>query len=558
MNIYDFFSGLFASPSARLENEAHRQGLEKLKGMGAKNQYYDSTGSGRRGFKNAKDSSPQNIVRAELVRARRMARDLYRNNSIHKAAVDAVTFNTVVHGIRPKIEAATPVETRNGRNRRGQSKANKRRISQLQTLVEQAMDSIQMDADGRHNMYGLQWQAVMEMVKSGEALLIRKRLVTPVNGIHFKVKLVSGDFLDHLKDGTDPVSGNRIIQGIEYNADDEAVGYWIFPEHPSNNGFFSRLNNKSQRIDAANVIHLFDAREPGQNRGLPWGMASFNRIRNLDQFQDARLELMKIASCMVGAVKNTNPVGNTTKGDPLPDRAEPGLILRLGASEEMSFNSPPSVGGQSEFVREELQIIATDFGVWYPEITGDMSKINFSSGRLGWMSQHKRCVNIRRRLLIPHLCHRLWQWLVDDFELQGIDTRGIRCKWLEPPREMFDPTKEVPPMIKMIRAGLKSMQDALIESGENPELHLEQIKQWNDWLDGFGITLDTDPRKTNSSGGLNSKLSTQNANQPNSDPDQEQSGDSDKANEDGPFPDQGEDEDDQQDAKDDEQDDDEK
>lgn len=489
MNIFDIMASLFGSPQARLEQEAARQSLEHLKGIKAKNSYYDATGSGRRGMQATRDSSPGTIARAELVKSRRIARHLYRNNSIHKAAVDAVAYNTVVNGIRPKLES--------GRKQ-------KRRLRNVQELMDAWASSVNLDVDGRHNLYGIQWQVMLEMVKSGECLVVRKRTLEPASGVNLQVKVLSGDYLDHLKDGAH--EGRRVVQGIEYDDDDTVIAYWLHQQHPAETGsWFSIKRQQSVRVLAENVIHLFDPREPGQNRGLPWGMASFNRLRNLDDFQDARLELMKIASCMIGAVKNNSQIGGIKNGesaDPLPERVEPGLILRLAQNEEMQFNNPPSVSGQSEFVREELQIIATDFGVWYPEITGDMSGINFSSGRLGWTSQHKRCTNHRQRIIIPHLCDTLFRWFREERELAGVSMTGLRCKWIEPPREMFDPTREVPPLIKLVRAGLKSMQDALTEAGENPEQHAEQLKQWNDLIDTLGIILDTDPRKVSAAGNI--------------------------------------------------------
>ena len=467
--------------------------LKKLRGLDAQNGFYEGTSSGRRGVVGVRDSSVKNITRAELLKARRIARDFYRNNSIHKAACDAIAYNTVSSGIRPRLEVV-------GRN-------SPRRQQLAQRVFETWAGSVHLDVDGRHNLYGIQFQVMLETVKSGECLIVRKRTPEPESGVQLQLKVLSGDYLDHTKEGM--FDGRRVIQGIEYDDNDSAVAYWLYPNHPAEStGFFSRVKNTSIRHEADSVIHIFDCREPGQNRGLPWGMASFNRLRNLDSFQDARLELMKIASCMVGAVKTMGGVGSAT-GDPLPDRAEPGLILRLGSNQEMQFNTPPSVSGQSEFVREELRTIAADFGITYEELTGDLTGVNFSSGRLGWNGMHRKIGNHRQRILIPHLCKRVWQWYAEVQALAGQPLDNMRCKWIEPPREMFDPTREVPPMIALIRAGLKSMQDTLAELGENPEQQMLQIAEWNTWLDQFGITLDTDPRKVSGAGNINPAATTQ-------------------------------------------------
>jgi lambda family phage portal protein len=285
------------------------------------------------------------------------------------------------------------------------------------------------------------------------------------------------------------------------------VGYWLFDQHPNDVGLFKKLSYKSKRFDATNVIHLFDCKRPGQIRGLPDGLSAFTRIKNLDEFQDARLDLMKIAACFVGAVTQDIPGPGANKtakaGDPLPDRVQPGLLLRLNANEKLEFNQPPNVSGQDNFVSEELRLVAAVFGISYEALTGDYSKVNFTSGRMGWLSMHTKQQSDRTRMIVPLFLNRIWKWLQEALELEGVKMKDFSCQWIPPRREMFDPGKEIPPLIKQIRAGLKPMQRALIEQGDNPQTILSQYQEWNKWLDDQTMIFDTDPRRVSGAGNTN-------------------------------------------------------
>jgi len=235
-------------------------------------------------------------------------------------------------------------------------------------------------------------------------------------------------------------------------------------------------------------------------------LASATKAKNLDEFQDARLEQMKVAACLVGTVSRTTNKPGAGVGEnatPLPSRLRPGAVIPLRHNETMAFNQPPSVAGQHEYVTEELHSIASDFGITYQAMTQDLKQVNFTSGRMGWLDMYREVQQDRDLYIKPQLLIPIWGWLQEAFEFTGLPVRDLTCEWIPPRREMFDPTKEIPPLIKAIRSGLKPMQRALQEQGDDPDVILAQYQEWNKNVDRFKLVLDSDPRRMSGAGNLN-------------------------------------------------------
>lgn len=67
---------------------------------------------------------------------------------------------------------------------------------------------------------------------------------------------------------------------------------------------------------------------------------------------------------------------------------------------------------------------------------------------------------------------------------------------------MLEPDKEGLAYQRLVRAGAMTIPQMLRELGYDPDAHLAEIAETNKKLDELGIVLDSDPRKTNTSGGM--------------------------------------------------------
>lgn len=442
---------------------------------------YDAAGAGRRNKSwTGADTSANAEIGVALPILRARSRELVRNNPYAAKAIEVVVSNTVGAGIIPSAKST-----------------NQRRKKLADQLMLEWMQ--ECDLHGRLDLFGIQSLMMRAESEGGEAVLIRK--FGGRGAVPLRLVLREGDYIDHLK-SADEHQGGYIRQGIQFDGRGRISGYWMFDNHP---GDRTGMILQSSFVPADQVIHMFEMRRPEQVRGVPRGVAGFQKMRNLDEFQDARLEQQKIAACMVGIITDLN--GDSSQGDTLPEKLEPGMFPQLGSGKDVKFNNPPSVSGHAEFTTLEQKSIAAAYGITYEALTGDLSNTNFSSARMGWIEFSRNIDRWRWNMLIPAL-KKVEGWFLEAAKLSGYDLEGVSFEWTPPRREMIDPTKEIPAQIKAIRAGLKSWQETARENGYDPALLLQELAEDNKAFDDLSLTLDADARRATSSGQLQVESTT--------------------------------------------------
>ncbi len=481
-NIIDSVLGYF-NPRAALSRALARRSLNMLEVKAG----YDASGKGRRWVRAA--GTNQNAeMRRSLTAMRNVSRELQRNNPYAAAALQAVVSGTVGGGIKPV--AVHPAKNRNG----------ERKKALANSLMSDWAGSTFCDYDGRLNLFGLQSLCMQTESLSGEGLLVRRFSKDRRLAIPLKLQLLEGDFLDHTKDGF--VNNSKaLIQGVILE-DGERKGYYLYDSHPSE---ITGRSVISREVSADQVAHIYDMIRPGQVRGAPRGVAAFTRLKVLDDYQDARVEQMRMAACLSAFIFNEESEG---KGDILPDALEPGGIYKLNGGENIVFNTPPSTADHSSFIVPEQRVIATAWGITYEALTGDYSKVNFASGKMGRIQMYSNVHRWRYHMMIPLFCKNVERWFLEAAAIAGYDLSGITFDWTPPKKEILDPAAEIPAIIKEVRSGLNSFQGACRERGIDPELLLSQIKEDCDLFDKYGLVLDIDARRTTQSGQMQTAINS--------------------------------------------------
>ncbi|MEL6716738.1 MAG: phage portal protein, partial [Planctomycetota bacterium] len=320
---------------------------------------------------------------------------------------------------------------------------------QIEAAWKRWAESTRCDADGRHNLYGLQSLAMRAIAESGEVLLrMRPRRVSDGLEIPMQLQLLEADHLDTSKDGDAERTGHTIVQGVEFNAIGRRVAYWVFRTHPGDAR--SSASRQSVRVTADRMLHLFRVDRPGQVRGVPWAAPIAVRAHELKDYEDAQLLRQKIAACFAVFREDTNvemepgpaaQAAQSEEGELGRDSVEPGMIEDLPAGKKVTFAQPPGVGGYDEFVTRQLRAVASGFGVSYEALTGDYSTVNFASGRMGHVEFQRNVTTWQNDLMVMQLCRPVWAWFEEAAELAGVRNEGLDPSWILPRREMFDPTR---------------------------------------------------------------------------------------------------------------------
>lgn len=465
----------YFNPKKALERARYRKALRAFEGA--------SKGRRTKGW-HAPSTDVNQETYAGLIPLRNRSRDLIRNNPHARSAQEVITTSVVGDGIALRIDQSS---------------------SESQKLYQKFLkwaESFECDQNGVKTFYGLQELAMNSIFESGEVLVKRVyKNIGKYKTVPLKIQLLESDFLDHNKNIANH-NGNQIIQGKEYNKEGEIVAYWLFPTHPGS----SNPVMVSERIDARDIIHVYDIRRPGQARGVPWLSSVIIALRELDMYQDAELVKQKIAACFAGFIHDISADGATTEEleATIGSHLEPGALEILPGGKTISFPTPPSTGSYTDFTRTNLRRIAAGAGPTYEALTSDYSQSNYSSSRMAERLFNKKVKSWQQNMFIPMFCETVWEWFQEAAILEGITKNKYTAKWVTPKVELINPKEDNEADIAAIRAGLESWADVVTARGKDPEEHLKSIQHWNKKLDDAGVIFDSDPRKVMKTGMLQS------------------------------------------------------
>lgn len=353
------------------------------------------------------------------------------------------------------------------------------------------------DAEGQLDFGGLQRLAVNCWKERGEVLARRRwRRAEDGLAVPLQIQLLEPDHLDHTKTGINPVTGNAIILGVEFDRLGRRSQYWLFPEHPGET-LLLRRSMESKPVPASEVIHLYRKDRISQVRGVPELAVSLMRMRDLKGYEEAELVRKKIEACFTAFVttdeqRKTLGELEKEKSSRNVEKLSPGLIKYLTQGETVTFGTPSSSGGYGDYTATQLHALATGSGVTYHQLTGDTSKSSYTSHRASVREFYDLIDQEQWLTFIPMFVRPLRRWWRDAAQLQG--TRlGVKPDAITTPRkQMVDPLKDTTADKEEIRAGLTSLSEKLRERGYDPATVFAEIKTERELMKVLGIVSDTD------------------------------------------------------------------
>ncbi|RWX72582.1 phage portal protein [Mesorhizobium sp. M2A.F.Ca.ET.039.01.1.1] len=453
------------------------------------------------GWRSSPTSADTEVAVAGAFLRDRM-RDLVRNNPHAANAVSALVTYIVGEGIMPRANTGDP-------------KKDKKVNDLFDKWAKKA------DADGQLDFYGLQTLAIREMIESGDGLVRRRRrLLTDNLPVPLQLEVFETDRIDSAKEGPMP-AGRVAVQGIEFDKLGARTAYWLFPAHPGNRFLDPRSTSlTSKAVPASDIAHVYE-KQRTQVKGVPWGTPSLTYIKDLGSYEEAEIVRKKIESCVVGILVNKTdddglgiPVrpgdpGSTVREPGVYDAAgfqverfEPGMFAFAEGADDVKFNTPAANGTNHDaYKRSSLHSISAGFRVPYSLLSGDLTQVNYSSSKVGLEQFHRLVSSVQWQIVIPMLLQPIWEWFVEAAYLGGmIDTDTVEVKWNPPKFPSADPEKDARATIAEVRAGLRSMPEAISATGRDPDEVLAETVAWNKKLDKDGVILDTDPRNTSAQG----------------------------------------------------------
>jgi len=431
----------------------------------------DAAGGGRR-WADARTVTSSGAVHASAATVAARAAHFALNDPRGARIVEMLTANIVGTGIKPR--SLHPSEAVRARLHRGWI-----------AWTDRA------DAEGRGDAYLLQALAARDLVTFGEALFL---LGADASGAPTLRRLHPEQLDRSVTRRLD--GGGAIVQGVEFDASGRIVAHHVRPVMPGDP--LAGLALAPMRVPASDVVHLFRPLMPGQVRGLSWFAPVLLSAKELDALLDAMLVRAKVAAMHVGVI--TAPDGavsynGTQDGDALDVTLEPGAMPVLPPGRAVEFMDIPDQGGASALLVETLRAIAIGTGVTYEQLSGDYSKVNYSSERSAKLEFRRFIEGIQHHLMVFGFCRPTWDRFIRWQVLTGAvpaaaylaDASAFGAKWLPPAWPWVDPLNDTAAAETALRNRLRSRSEIIAERGYDAEDVDAEIAADRARLAGLGI-----------------------------------------------------------------------
>lgn len=487
-NILDSIIG-WISPKAGARREAWRQSLEEMRG-------YDAGNYGRLNARwDAYNRSAEQEDRYDRDTVRARARDLERNSDIGNTIIGAYKRN--IMGLGVTLQARTP-------------------DNELNEKIEKAWATWckKQNCDVTETQSFSQMTRMAVKRKKVDGGILFRKCYVPGGIVPFRLQAIEVDELD--SGFLSPRGkGNRVVGGIEYNAYNKAVGYWV--KQYSIDGFTTQ---QATYVPAKDMIYIFTKHRPSQIREISDLAPVITRVRDANEFMTAVSVKERIAACLSVFIKkivpSTTGIGRGFGGDK-PERMSyegktisPGMIKEMNAGDEIQVVNPAGQATDAaSFIKLLQRLIGAGQGLSYEATSRDMSQSNYSSARQGIIEDEQTYIEDKE--LFEEFRDEVYETFVISGVLSGLfDIRDfwdpdkkekyLAHTWVEAPKRWIDPLKEVQAMKVAMQTGQKTFQEVCAENGRDWKDVIDEDLEVLDYgrengLELSGVLFGLDPEK---------------------------------------------------------------
>ena len=444
----------------------------------------------------------------------------------HQARHCARTNPHALHAIRILTDWAIG----DGINRsfRASSKAVQRRLDET---ARRWFFSTECDVARRHTIYGLERLIYRTFKTDGEVIIrLRPRKVDDGLAVPLAIEVLEGDYL---YDGPRPAGvarGNVYSAGIEFAPIGHPVAYWLYKGHPDD-GLIDRTPVRVPVVDAfgtPQILHYVDVTRAGQIRGEPRAAIALETVYGQRDLRLSTLERMRAQSRILHWLTSKTDSGNVAEAqtaygfdgadaynldtgevvdrDAVPAPSEgrdpyeiidyvngellaDGTVVPLPSGVDVKESTITTPADYGPIMTDMHREVAVAFGVPYELLTGDLSKINFSSWKAG-SNQFKADLLASQGDFIDVVCAFIWTGFAIAGERAGLwSASAVRCEHRANAFPSVEPQKDIGTTILKMRHGLISPRRAAAELGEDLDELVAEIAEDKAKLEALGIDI---------------------------------------------------------------------
>lgn len=444
--------------------------------------------------------SPDSIIYGHMERVRARSRQLEMNDPYVKRFLRLADENVVgSRGINLKMRVIERFESD------GSIVQDERANSMIETAWKRWGKRRTASRDKMDSFVSIQKLALKACARDGEVFIRKHR--DRRNPFSFSLEVIEADLVPYTLNKK--LSRNRYVHmGIEYNQSGEKLAYHMLESHPGELILGQKTHSqRTIRIPADNMIHLFMRERPKQTRGIPWAVTSMARSNMLDGYEQAELVAARAAASKMGFF-TTDGENEYIADDEVEDANgqtqmitdfEAGIFESLPHGVDFKPFDPQHPSGNFEpFTKRILRGISSGLGIGYNTMANDYEGVNFSSLRQSNLSERDywRCL---QQWLIEQLHEEIFvDWLEMAMLSGEINLPVSRLDkfdaaiWCPRGWSWVDPVKEMAANEKAIALNLDSASNIAAQQGMDYEQILQDKANEKRLREKYGVEDITD------------------------------------------------------------------
>ena len=299
----------------------------------------------------------------------------------------------------------------------------------------------------------------------------------------------------------DKNTGNRIVLGVEIDADFAPVAYHIRSGNHNNNlsSTFTYHASDTMRIPAEQMIHIFIPTYSNQVRGVPWTHAALEDLELLRRYNFVAMNAARLGAAKAMTIESQEGAGFSGDSVDTEDQSEFQInmegndVSQLPQGTKLVFHDSKYPHEMYEqFVNRIQQILATALDTNSAIMFGNFKDINFSAGQIALLDMREKYKALQKiiterlydELFPEYMKHTIMMGKLEDKDGNPmlasntlVDICTANCQFRGKQFSPVDMGKAATANKTLVETGVKSRAQVIRESGEEPDDVFAEIEK---------------------------------------------------------------------------------
>jgi len=338
---------------------------------------------------------------------------LYKNNALSKGAIDSNLSNVIGSGLKPHPTLNYELL---GISEDDAKKLEKKMLQEFNFVAQ----SLNIDAERSENFFELQSTAFYSMLIGGDVFALLPSIKRPNTPYTTAIALIPAE---QVVNTSDMINTRNLAGGIEVNDYGEPLYYHILKQHPNGLNYekswqkVKAFDSKGRRL----VLHMFEKKEPGQKRGIPYLTPVISLLKVLGDYTEAELTATLVSSLFTIFVKSEEGMGLDIEEDESKDvdySLSAGGVVNLKNGESIETADPNRPNKNYEiFYRAIVREIGIGLNLPY-EILVKHFESSYTAARAGFLEVWKY-YNRQITLVVRKFTQPIYERVIEEGVLLG-------------------------------------------------------------------------------------------------------------------------------------------